>query len=247
MILLAILSNFLLSPLSWGGCTFYKTSPTSLKEICDNTTKKYSPPSPPAAATSPHAPSTLSPRWSPLCLQSPKARANLIYLHGLIGRSSTEYDANETANRNELRQVSEICQVNISGPLSQESRDCAGGNFCWDQNSPDQVARRMPLIMHESYQCFASSNSSARKLPTGILGFSNGGYFVAQASSHYGQSRLNPFPPYVPLDKFAFFMVSGAPNSRIRTGFDEIREAPNSHALSAKEIIASLKQKGLCP
>ena len=125
------------------------------------------------AASAPMGGRAFSPRA--ICAGAAKAAFGWIYLHGIDPEKPSPQELETQARLSSLGQ-----KLGAGVALMRSDWHCENpdfrAKFCWPRATPDDGAKAISAVVAAAKPCFAAGASF------GIIGFSNGGYFVNAAA-----------------------------------------------------------------
>jgi hypothetical protein len=107
---------------------------------------------------------------SPVCLAPAKARANLVYLHGL---DDPDPSKEEQGYISDLKHLSTELQMGLYAERSKVT--CPSKKLCWRYRDPAELAATLQTVSAGAKTCFKDT-----PVPLFVLGYSNGGYFATR-------------------------------------------------------------------
>ncbi len=141
--------------------------------------------------------------------------AGLIYLHGL---DSVVMSAQEKGNRDVLQRLGDQLQVRIFAPRATTHCKNKAAPLCWPHQNPADRERVWREVTLQSRACIGPHPAS------GVIGFSNGGYFAA--------SLAQTCPKSEPL------WVIGIGSAGLAWGKPQSIDCPPIHLLIGKRDIS---------
>jgi hypothetical protein len=138
------------------------------------------------------------------CLGAKSAKKFMIYLHGI---DSINPSPQELKNREILKRIAEKENIRFALPRARLKCPNDPASVCWGWKfTPLELSETLPLILDSRSQCFKLDEAF------GIIGFSNGGYFI----SHWYMNGMVPKYSPSPSELFASGSGKGEVSKRIK-------------------------------
>lgn len=177
--------------------------------------------------------------FRPGCFKSKDAKMNIIYLHGLLGAVTNEYDGSERLSRIVIRDIARHCKFNVVAPFSWHLSTCPKRDtMCWDSDRENKPFDLLPSINRQAKDCLGD----AATLPTIVVGFSNGGYYTAHLAEHLYNRRQNTSYSDPETDYLQHFFIAQAANPEAKLGYTVIPASSAAHHLEFKSTFNALQK-----
>lgn len=146
------------------------------------------------------------------CIGPEDAKATAIYLHGMDTPSPS---AQERWNRVVLNHVVALLSLRVAIVRSDVPCPWEPQLRCWPSTSPDEVRGALDAALLAGQKCFGRTAS------LGLIGFSNGGFFVSSVRHHVESHPFSYFISFggaghprnatdeVSSDKTPYFIIVG--------------------------------------